>query len=92
MKSDDANAIADYLKEGGRIIKVEETVPVRAQEILDYLAALGLTAKYHPGDSKPYAHNHRRYSIDGLVRLANEHRQAEKHPPFALREDSACRP
>ena len=84
MKSADVEAIAKFLQRGGQIRKVAATIPATEQDVVGYLAERGLTVKYLPGDSKPYACNCRRYSPDGLLRLANTHRSANQLPPLML--------
>jgi len=88
MGPEDALRVANYLKYGGRIVKVKATVPVTEQELLEYLATRGTHPKYQHGDAKPYVHNNQRFSLEGLVRLANCYREAQKLPPFALRVDA----
>ena len=85
MNPTDANAIADYLKDGGQISKMDEVVPATVQEVIAYLATCGHQAKYFPGDMKPYLCNGKRYALGALFALANEHRRAHALPLFALR-------
>jgi len=84
MKSEDASAIASFLDQGGEVRKVQAAIPATEQEVLVYLASCGLTVKCFPGDSKPYACNGKRYSMDGLLRLANEHRRSQQLSPLML--------
>ena len=84
MKPADTDAIARFIQRGGQIRKVAATIPATEQDVLAYLAGRGLTVKYFPGESKPYACNCRRYSLDGLLRLANTHRSEKQLPPLML--------
>ena len=85
MKRADADAIAQFEQRGGKVRKVAAAVPASEQEVLAYLVeGCGLTLKYFPGDLKPYACRSRRYSIDGLVRLANTYRIGQQLPPLML--------
>ena len=84
MKAEDADAIARFVQRGGQILKVTAAVPASEQEVLTYLAGCGLTVKYFAGDAKPYACERRRYSVDGLVRLANTYRSAQQLAPLML--------
>jgi len=88
MGPEDALRVANYLKGGGRIVKVKATVPVTEEELLDYLSTRGTHPKYQRGDAKPYLYNDARFSLEGLMRLANHYREAEQLPPFALRVDA----
>ena len=84
MRPDDADAIADFLKQGGEILRVPDPTPVTEQELLVYLATCGLKVKYFPGDMKPYAYQRRRYTALGLLRVANTYRRAQQLSPFML--------
>jgi hypothetical protein len=85
MKPSDELAVAEFLKDGGRILKVDPDVPATPQEVLDFLVSCGVDAKYFPGDPKPYLYQKRRLSLRALVELANEHRRALRLQPFSLR-------
>lgn len=85
LKQADANAIADFLNGGGQIAKVKTPVTATEQEVIDFLASCGVTARYLPGDMKAYWCNNRRCSMTALVRLANGHRYAQELAPFAIR-------
>ena len=84
MKPADADAIARFVHRGGQVRKVAATIPATEHDVLAYLAGCGLTVKYFPADSKPYACNRRRYSLDGLLYLANTLRSAKQLPPLML--------
>jgi len=81
----DKTAIADFLKSGGRVSRVRQSIEVSEGELIDYLASCGVVAKYKGGDSRPYLYQGKRVSAGKLVAIANEHRLALELPPFALR-------
>ena len=81
----DAKAIAEFLKSGGQIARVKDPVTATEQEVIDFLATCGVTAKYLPGDMKAYWCNNRRVSMTALVRLANTYRYSQELAPFAIR-------
>ncbi len=81
----DAKAIAEFLNGGGQIARVKDPVTATEQEVIDFLASCGVSAKYLPGDMKAYWCNNRRVSMTALVRLANTHRYAQQLAPFAIR-------
>lgn len=85
MKRIDEIAVAEFLRDGGRILKVDPDVPATAQEILAFLADCGVHAKYFPGDPKPYLCQRRRLSLHALVELANKYRRARQMQLFAMR-------
>jgi len=85
MKRDDEIAITEFLKDGGRIVKVESDVPATVAECLAYLESCGVSAKYFPGDPKPYLCHKRRVSLQGLFDLANGYRHARRLQPFAIK-------
>ena len=87
MHPEDALRVANFLKGAGQAVEVKATVSVTEQEALDYLATWGTHPKYQHGDAKPYLYAKKPYSRDGLMRLANYFREAQKLPPFALRID-----
>jgi len=84
MKPADTDAIARFIQRGGEVRKVAATIPATEQDLVAYLAGCGLPVKYFPGDSRPYTCNCRRYSLDGLLRLANTHRSEKQLPPLML--------
>ena len=85
MKRSDEAAVAEFLRDGGRILKVAPDLPATPQEVLDFLAECGVRAKYFPGDPKPYLCQRRRLSLHALVELANTHRRARRLQPFSIR-------
>ena len=84
----DAEAVADYLKDGGHIVKVQEAVLATDQDVIEYLAACGHHARYCEGDRKLYLCDGKRYGETALVELANQHRRTQRLAPFALRLDA----
>ena len=85
LKTIDARAIAEFLNEGGTIAKLKEPVAATEQEVIDFLATCGVTARCKPGDMKAYWCNNRRCTMTALVRLANGYRRAQQLAPFAMR-------
>lgn len=78
-------AIADFLKAGGRVSRVKESVRVTETELLDYLAGCGIQARYKVGDPRAYLYEGKRVSASKLIAVANEHRRSLQLSPFALR-------
>ena len=85
LSSDDESVIADFLKAGGRVSHLKESVRITETELLHYLASCGITAKYTPGDSRTYLCQGKRVSLSRLIALANERRRSLQLPPFALK-------
>ena len=85
LSSDDEGAIADFLKAGGRVSHLKESVSITETDLLAYLASCGITAKYAPGDSRTYLCQGKRVSLNQLTALANERRRFFQLPPFALK-------
>ncbi len=79
------SAIADFLKAGGRVAQVKESVGVTESELLDYLASCGMKVQYTPGDGRDYLYGGRRFTRSKLVALANERRRSLGLSPFVLR-------
>ncbi len=88
MNPADAEAVADYLKDGGHIVKVQEAVLATDHDVIEYLAACGHRARYCEGDSKLYLCDGKRFGEAALVELANRHRRTQGLAPFALRLDA----
>ena len=85
MKREDEIAVAEFLREGGQIVKMEPEIPATPQEVLDYLGSCGVSAKYFPGDPKPYLCLKKRLSVKALFELANTYRRARRLQLFARR-------
>lgn len=66
-----ARAIADFLREGGKVTTLESPMPVSVDEVISYLATCGVEVKCAVGEKNPYLFNRKRYSADGLARIAN---------------------
>ena len=88
MNPADADAVAEYLKDGGHIVRVQEAVLATGQDVIEYLAARGHHARYCEGDRKLYLCDGKRYGEAALVDLANRHRRMQGLAPFALRLDA----
>ena len=80
-----SNAIAEFLKKGGRVVKAQHVIPVAGPEVVDYLVSCGFRVKYSPGDLRAYKYEGKRYSLTKLVELTNIHRAARQLPPFAVK-------
>jgi len=79
------DAIADFMKKGGKVVKVQETIPVTAAEVVDYLVGCGISVKYSPGNSRAYVYEGKLISLSKLVEVANGYRRCQDLPPFAAR-------
>jgi hypothetical protein len=79
-----SKAIADFLKNGGRVVKAQDTVTVTGPEVQDYLVSCGFRVKYSPRDSR-YYYEGKQCSLTKLVELANIHRTTRQLPPFAAK-------
>ena len=84
MNPVDEHAMAEFLKAGGCVSRVRESVGVSEIELLDYLASCGVTAQYCAGDSRTYLCQGKRVSTRTLIAVANEHRRSLDLPPFSL--------
>jgi len=78
-------AVAEFLKSGGRISQLKESIQVNEAEVIDYLAGCGITAKYSVGDSRAYLCQGKRVSVSKLFDIANEHRRSQQLAPFSPR-------
>jgi len=78
------DAIADFMRNGGKVVKVQEAIPVTVPELLEYLASCGIRAKYSPS-SGTFVRGQRQYSLRKLVEVANTYRSAQQLPPLAIR-------
>jgi len=79
------DVIADFIQNGGRVVKVQQTIPVTAPEVLDYLVACGLCASYSPRNLGLYIFEGKVLTLRKLIDVANEHRRIEELPPFVAR-------
>ena len=77
------SAVAEFLKSGGRISQLKESIQASEAEVLDYLASCGITAKYSPGDYRAYLCQGRRVSESKLFAIANEQRRSHELAPFS---------
>jgi hypothetical protein len=79
-------AIAEFVKNGGKVVKVPETIPVTGPEVLDFLRSCGIPAGFAPSSSvSAYLYKGRHVSLRKLVDIANKHRRAKELPPFSAR-------
>ena len=85
MKFVPENLIADFFKRGGRVVTAKKSIPVSGNEVLEYLSSCGVVAKYSPGNARAYRCEGKRFSLQGLVGLANTYRVADHLPPFVPR-------
>ena len=86
MNSADANVIAEYLRDGGQVRRVDATVSVTEDELIAYLRTVGVSARYLEGDLKAYlCDGKKRFSLSGLERLANRFRISNGLPPLAVK-------
>jgi hypothetical protein len=85
MNSVDASAIADFLKEGGRIVKVPESILVTAQDVRDYLKSCGVTGTCSADNLMVYLFDGKRIGLSKIVALANRQRTTQQLPLFTVR-------
>ncbi len=79
------DAVADFFRKGGKIVKAPETIAVTQSEVLDYLVGRGFRVRHSSGYSSAYAYEGKLVSLNKLIELANDHRRSQKLPPFAVR-------
>ena len=84
MTSASASDVSAFLAAGGRIVKVQETILVTTQDVLDYLQSCGITAKYSKSNPQVYWWKRKRMSLSQLVTVANSQRRSQQLPPFAI--------
>ena len=84
MKPADSDVIANFIAQGGKVLKAPAAIAATEQDVLAYRASCGVTVKYVPGTMSPYACRRRRYTLGGLVRLANGYRRMQQLPPMML--------
>lgn len=53
MKPSQSDAIADFIAQGGRVLKVSAAIPATVQDVLVYPASCGVSVKYIPGTRVP---------------------------------------
>ena len=78
-------AITAYFEKGGRILKLEGTIPVRAPDVLEYLGRRGIRASYSPGPRRLFLCNGKLVTLTTLVEVANGDRRARQLPAFVLK-------
>ena len=80
-----SDAIAAFIAKGGRVVRLQETIPVTAREVLEYLVRCGITAEYSPRHSRRYIYQGQLVGLSKLVAVANNRRRAERLPLFVPR-------
>ena len=85
MNRADSEAIAEFLRRGGQIRKVKETISVTDDEVIAFLSGCGIRVTCLPDDTKTYVCGRTRLTMSGLVALANKERLSRQLPPFAIR-------
>jgi hypothetical protein len=79
-------AIADFVKKGGRVMKIAEALPVTGPEVLDYLSSCGIAAKpCFTSTRDTYVCNGKYVSLRKLVDVANGHRLSQQLPLFSVK-------
>ena len=79
-------AIADFMRKGGRVLKVPTAIPVTGTEVLDYLLSCGVAAKScSPISRGAYLCKGKYVSLRKLVDLANRHRLSQQLPLFTVK-------
>jgi hypothetical protein len=71
--------------EDQRITKLSPTIAVTVRELLDYLRACGVAARYADESFNGYVCRGKRVNLSTLLRLANAHRSANDLPPLTIR-------
>jgi|SoiMethySBSTD1v2_1073268.scaffolds.fasta_scaffold12722_3 hypothetical protein len=80
-----ADAISAFIEKGGRVVRLQGTIPVTVAEVLDYLWSRGVRADYSPGHARLYVCKGKLITLSKLLEVANRHRRAEQLPPFVAR-------
>jgi hypothetical protein len=79
------DAIAAFFEKGGRVVRLQESIPVTAPEVVEYLLASGIRANFSPRHSRLYLCKGQLVPLSKLVEVANSHRRAQQLPPFVAR-------
>ena len=79
------DAIAAFFLKGGRVVRLQESIPVTVPEVLEYLLASGIRAKFSTRHPRLYRCKGKLVPLSKLVEVANRHRRAEQLPPFVSR-------
>ena len=83
-------AVAEFMAKRGTVVRAPATIPVTGPEVLDYLQSHGVAVGFARNSlMAPYMCHGKRVSLRKLVDVANEHRSAERLPPFAARGRTA---
>lgn len=84
MTSASASEVSTFLAGGGRIVRVQDTILVTTQDLLDYLQGRGIAVKYSKSNPHVYWWERKRMSLNQLVAVANRKRRSEQLAPFAI--------
>jgi hypothetical protein len=68
-----------------RITKLTPANAVTVRELLDYLCACGVAARYADESFNGYVCRGKRVNLNTLLQLANAHRSANDLPPLTIR-------
>jgi hypothetical protein len=82
---DSADAISEFIEKGGRVVRLQGTIPVTAPEVLEYLLARGIRADYSPGHPRRYLCKGNSVTLSKLLAVANTYRRRQQLPPFVAR-------
>ena len=85
MNSANTDAIADFLRNGGKVVKVQETISITGPEVVDYLLTCGFRVKSSPGNPATYLYDGKQVGLSKLIAMANDHRRSHDLPPWAPR-------
>ena len=77
-------AFAEFFKAGGKVKTFEGPITVSVEEVLAYLATCGIEVKRAVGEKNPYLFNRKRYSAEGLTRMASGFRVKAGLRVFAI--------
>ena len=80
-----SDVVAEFIRNGGRIVTVQGSIPVTAPEVVEYLSRQGISVGYSPGHSRLYLCRGKLVSLKKLVETANGYRCEQNLPPFVPR-------
>jgi hypothetical protein len=84
LNTESAEAISEFLKNGGQVLKLPPATPVTGREVVEYLLSCGIPARFYTKVSTTtYIYNDKAVTLRKLVELANKHRRMQQLPPFA---------
>ena len=79
------NLLKSGLAHSEQTIRLSATVAVTVSELLDYLRACGIPARYVDESFNGYVCNGKRVNLRGLLHLANAYRSSDGLPPLTIR-------